>query len=111
MGLIIRRSLVRVQPPPPGLEVPRLRSGFRHAAQTPRKRLKFESNRRHHFPTRINTSVTKDTLKIVLKLCDLPSQTLGRYEMEAPLITIFVRHSLGIRKWVGNGQTETAIQR
>src|SRR5436309_2726566 len=30
------------------IEVPRLRSGFRHAARTPRKRLKFESWRAHH---------------------------------------------------------------
>jgi hypothetical protein len=32
------------------LKVPRLRSGFRHAAQTPRKRLKFESRRAHQLP-------------------------------------------------------------
>src|SRR3954447_24589990 len=29
---------------------PRLRSGFRHAAQTPRKRLKVESRRAHQLP-------------------------------------------------------------
>src|SRR5438093_102252 len=38
---------VQVQPPPPSFTLdPSLRSGFRHAAQTPRKRLKLESNRR-----------------------------------------------------------------
>ena len=33
---------------PSDLKVPRLRSGFRHAARTPRKRLKFESIRAYH---------------------------------------------------------------
>ena len=35
-------------PAPSIYQVPRFRSGFRHAAQTPRKRLKFKSCSRHH---------------------------------------------------------------
>ena len=48
-------------------EVPRLRSGFRHAAQTPRKRLKFESIRAYQLQKRAFTAEIAEFAEKILE--------------------------------------------
>ena len=59
-------------------EVPRLRSGFRHAAQTPGKRLKFESIRAYQLHKKAFTAELAEFAEKILENLFCPAAVSWR---------------------------------